>query len=139
MIFEVSTIDGNPILVDWHGNELLKGYSYFSFSDSGNYFVAKKNYSDPTELFTINGAEVIGVNGNAGGTGAVSMPEAEEPEVQQTEAPAEAETEAPQEMEQIPETQAETAAAEVTETEAPTATGGSKECFRTGRSRCSSK
>ncbi len=24
MIFEVSTIDGNPILVDWHGNELLK-------------------------------------------------------------------------------------------------------------------
>ena len=127
MIFEVSAIDGNPILVDWHGNELLKGYSYFSFSDSGNYFVAKKNYSDPTELFTINGAEVIGVNGNAGGTGAVSMPEAEEPEVQQTEAPAEAETEAPQEMEQIPETQAETAAAEVTETEAPTATGGSKE------------
>ena len=30
-------------------------------------------------------------------------------------------------MEQIPETQAETAAAEVTETEAPAATGGSKE------------
>ena len=133
MIFEVSAIDGNPILVDWHGNELLKGYSYFSFSDSGNYFVAKKNYSDPTELFTINGAEVIGVNGNADGTGAVSMPEAEEPETQQTDAPAEAETEAPQEMEQIPETQAETAVAEVTETEAPAATevpaatGGSKE------------
>lgn len=55
------------------------------------------------------------------------MPEAEEPETQQTDAPAEAETEAPQEMEQIPETQAETAAAEVTETEAPAATGGSKE------------
>lgn len=127
MIFEVSTIDGNPILVDWHGNELLKGYSYYSFSDSGNYFVTKKTYADPTELFTINGAEVIGVNGNAGGTGAVSMPEATEPETQQTEAPAEAETEAPQEMEQIPETQAETAAAEVAETEAPAATGGSKE------------
>ena len=55
------------------------------------------------------------------------MPEATEPETQQTEAPAEAETEAPQEMEQIPETQAETAAAEVAETEAPAATGGSKE------------
>lgn len=64
LLYVTYTIDNKTILVDWHGNELLKDYSDYSFAESGKYFIAHKSYSDPYELFSVNGAEVIGVAGN---------------------------------------------------------------------------
>ena len=64
LLFVTYTIDNKTVLLDWHGNEVLKGYTDYSFSESGKYFIAHQNYNDPYELFTVNGAEVVGVLGN---------------------------------------------------------------------------
>ncbi len=126
LLFVVSSVDGATSLVDWHGNEILSGYYNYSFSDSGNYFIAKKDYSNPSELFTVNGAQVIGINGNTEAAEAIPMTEAAEPENQAAEAP---------ETEGTPEPQPETEAAvtqpatdgEPVVTDTPAEEGGSRD------------
>ena len=64
LFYAVTDINGNSSLVDWHGNEVIKSYYNISFAQSGKYFIVQEDYDSPSELYVVDGAEVIGVGGN---------------------------------------------------------------------------
>ena len=94
LLFVTSTVDGEEVLLDWHGNEVLKGYQNYSFSDNGKYFIAQQSYDKPYELFTINGAEVVGVSGDTVSNESVNSTAVSETETEITAESAESESQA---------------------------------------------
>lgn len=97
----------NHSLVDWHGNVLLENYFNCSFSGDGNYILVQPEYLSPYVLYTIDGAEVVGVMGDKLDAGSEREENTEANAVDNTEEVAE----------DIPETDTEETESAVNETE----------------------
>lgn len=65
LLYRVYNDDYEYVIVDWHGNEIVNGAESCSFSESGKYILIQMDYDGPVELYTIDGAEIVGAAGNA--------------------------------------------------------------------------